>query len=227
MRFEELKLAIGTHFNLTIIGQDYKRHHCRASLIGYQKSKRLIVELINKPPQVLLHEGLNIEASISNAVGHAKFESEIDEVDQSSSPFLILDYPAGVDFNRLRKQPRLPVDTPVEIVGQTALGMATSAMHGYMLDVSASGARIVVEKELTKMVTQISVGVLLENQSLSRDMTLNAKICKKAQLSSEYPDYSFAYGIEFCDLNETDAYFIQALCLQMELQSRQLICEEE
>lgn len=227
MRFEELKLSIGTHFNLTVIGQDYKRHNCRASLMGYQKSKRLMVELINKPPQVLLREGLKIEASISNALGHAKFASEIDELKQSSAPYLVLDYPAGVEFKRLRKQPRLPVDTPVEIVGNTALGMATSAMHGHMLDVSCSGARIVVEKELTTMVTQISVGVLLESQGLKRDMNLAAKICSKAKTSSDYPDYGFAYGITFVDVDEVSQYFLQAFCFQMELQSRHLICELE
>ena len=222
MRFEELKLAVATTFNLIIIGQDYKRHSCIAKLIGYQKNRHVWVELINKPPQVLLHQGLKIEGTISNGLGVATFESEIDDINQSSSPYLILDYPTNVSFNELRQEPRLPVDEPIEVVGKTALGMDTATMHGYILDVSCSGARIVVEKELTKMVTQ----VMLSIPGLERNMNLMAKVCKNSKPSEDYPDYSFAYGIKFSDLNETDKYFIQAFCSRLELQSRQLLCEQ-
>ena len=225
MRFEELKLIIGTYFNLIIIGQDYKRHACQASLIGYQQRRRLLIELINKPPQVLLHEGLKIEASINNALGRAKFDSKIDELDQSPPPYLILDYPIGVDFEAIRKQPRVLVDEPIEVIGQAALGMATSAMHGYMLNVSCLGARIVVEKELTSMVTLISVGVFLNIPGLERNMMLNAKICKQAPPSDEHPEYGFSYGIAFESLDDTDKYFLNAFCFQMELQSRQILIE--
>jgi hypothetical protein len=226
MRFEELKLSIGTTFDLTIIGQDYKRHSCKASLMGYQKNRRVWVELINKPPQVLLHQGLKIEGRISNALGFADFESEIEDLDQTSSPFVVLDYPVNIQFNGLRKEPRFPVDEPIEVVGKTALGMDTSAMHGYILDVSYSGARIVVEKELTKMVTQASVGVKLSLPGLERDMTLMVKICKASTIDSGHPEYNFAYGVRFVELSDTDNYFIQALCSRMELQSRQLLCED-
>ena len=225
MRFDELKLAVGTTFNLIIIGQDYKRHSCIASLVGYQKNRRLWIELINKPPQVLLHQGLKVEGRIANALGIAEFDSEIDDIDQSTSPYIILDYPVNIQFNSLRNEPRLPVDEPVEVVGKTALGMDTSAMHGYMLDVSCSGARLVLEKELTNMVTQVSLGVKLSLPGLERDMTVLAKVCKSSQASDEYPDYKFAYGVKFTDLAAIDEYFIQAFCARLQLQNRQLICE--
>ena len=226
MRFDELKLAVGTTFNLIIIGQDYKRHSCIASLVGYQKNRRLWIELINKPPQVLLHQGLKVEGRISNALGIAEFDSEIDEIDQSTSPYIILDYPVNINFNGMRQEPRLPVDEPVEVVGKTALGMDTAAMHGYMLDVSCSGARLVLEKELTSMVTQVSLGVMLSMPGLERDMTVMAKVCKASKTSEDYPDYKFAYGVQFCELSGIDEYFIQAFCARLELQNRQLNCEQ-
>ncbi|MGK0441391.1 MAG: c-di-GMP-binding flagellar brake protein YcgR [Pseudohongiellaceae bacterium] len=226
MRFEELKLSIGTTFDLTIIGQDYKRHSCKASLMGYQKNCHVWIELINKPPQVLLHQGLKIEGTISNALGFAEFESEIDDLDQSSSPYIVLDYPVNIRFNELRKEPRFPVDEPVEIIGKTAMGMDTSAMHGYVLDVSCSGARVVVEKELTKMVTQASVGVKLSIPGLERDMTLMAKVRKESKKDESHPEYGFAYGLKFIDFSKIDQYFIQAFCYRMELQARQLLCKE-
>ena len=224
MRFEELKLAIATQFELTIIGQDYKRHNCQAKLIGYQKPMRLMVELNNKPPQVLLHQGLKIEGEVNTALGHAHFESEIDELVQGSSPYLILDYPSHIDYQQLRAEPRLPVDQPIEVVGKTALGMDTSPMHGYILDVSCSGARIVVEKELTAMVTHISMGVMLSAAGLERDMTVLAKVVAASKTSDEHPDYHFAYGLQFLDLQAIDQYFLQAFCHKLELQARQLSC---
>tara|TARA_R110000868_G_scaffold408964_2_gene693502 strand:- start:91573 stop:92280 length:708 start_codon:yes stop_codon:yes gene_type:complete len=224
MQFEELKLPIASLFDVILIGQDYKRHQCRAKLIGYQKPQRLILELVNKPPQVLLHQGLKIEAAISLALGYAYFETEIDELVSGSSPYLVLAYPSKLDYTAQRSEPRMPVDQPIEVVGKTALGMDTSTMHGHILDVSCAGARIVVEKELTAMVTQISLGVMLSLPSLERDMTIMAKVVKASAISSDHPDYPFAYGLRFVGLPAIDSYFLQAFCYQMELQGRQLLC---
>lgn len=225
MRFEELALAVGSRLHITIIGQDYKRHQFSASLMGYQKSKRLMIELIDKPPQVLLHEGLKVEGRVKTAFGIAEFNSEIDEISKGGQSYLILDYPAGIQYTCFREHARVPVDAAVEVVGNTALGMATSAMHGYLLDISISGARMLVEKELTKMVTSIKLGVFLSIPGLERDLTLQAKVCKVSTRSEEYPDYPFAYGIKFLELNEIDRYFLQAYCYQLQLQARQLLCE--
>ena len=97
-------------------------------------------------------------------------------------------------------------------------------MHGYILDVSCSGARIVVEKELTAMVTHISMGVMLSAAGLERDMTVLAKVVAASKTSDEHPDYHFAYGLQFLDLQAIDQYFLQAFCHKLELQARQLSC---
>ncbi len=223
MRFEELSLPIGKTFTLALVGLDYKNHQFEAQLVGYQKGKNLVLSIPSKPGQILLQAGTAVSVSTRVAEGLVEFDAEIEHIHQSPFLYLLLDYPVKVGFEQHRKEPRFPVDTALEIYGHTGLGMKTSVVHGYMLDVSKSGARIVLEKELTTLITKIDIGVLLDEQELKRDMTLLGEVRNKAALSEEYPDCSFAYGIEFVEKTEIDALFLQAYCLQEILSEKALM----
>ena len=227
MRFEQLSLAIGTKINVTIIGQDYKKHHCEAVLVGYFPGKTLIITLLNKPPQVLLRGGVNIEASIPLGEGVASFSSRIEEVRDSLVTYIDLEYPVGVHVKTLRKDMRFSVDTPTEVNAHTGLGMTVNAISGHMLDISASGARIVLEKELTKMVTKITLGVFLSNFGLERDITIEAVIRNKSETHPDYPECGFAYGIEFVEFNPIDRYFLESFCLSHQVRKKQLLCKPD
>jgi hypothetical protein len=223
MRFEELSLPIGKTFTLSLVGLDYKTHQFEAQLLGYQKGKNLLLSIPSKPGQILLQAGTSVSVSTRVAQGSVKFDGAIEHIHQSPFLYLVLDYPVYVDFEQHRKEARFPVDTALEIYGHTGLGMKTSVIHGYMLDVSRNGARIVLEKELTTMITKIDMGVMLGEQDLTRDMTLIGEVRNKAALSKQYPDCSFAYGIEFVEKNDIDTLFLQAYCLQEILSENALI----
>ena len=214
MRFEELSLPIGKTFTLSLVGLDYKNHQFEAQLVGYQKGKNLVLSVPSKPGQILLQAGTSVSVSTKAAEGSIEFDAVIEYIHQAPFLYLLLDYPVYVEFSQHRKEARFPVDTALEIYGHTGLGMKTSVIHGYMLDVSKNGARIVLEKELTTLITKIDIGVMLTAQDLNRDMTLMGEVRNKAGLSEDYPDCSFAYGIEFIEKNEIDALFLQAYCLQ-------------
>ena len=107
---------------------------------------------------------------------------------------------------------------------QTSLGMTTSINNGYILDISYHGARLVLEKELTAMVTNINVGVKLKTTGIERDMDLNAKISMKSALDDSYPECRFAYGVEFFEMDPTDEMFLRAFCLLEINRGKALLC---
>ena len=180
--------------------------------------------LLSKPGQVLLHAGLKATLKGELAQGRFSFEAEIEQVFESPFLYMHLDYPLAVDFQQQRQHIRVKVDTPVEVNAHTGLGMTTSAIHGHMLNSSYGGARLVLEKELTNMVTKISIGVKLESEGLERDMTLMAELRNKAELADDYPECGFAYGVEFIDVDAVDDLFLRCFCLQEINHGRELMC---
>ncbi|MEE8060030.1 MAG: PilZ domain-containing protein [Pseudomonadales bacterium] len=209
---------------MNIVGQDYKKYQFDAQLLGYQKGECVLVTLMSKPGQILLHSGLKATLDGVLADGRFSFESEIEQVFESPFLYLHLDYPVAVDFQQQRQHIRVKVNTPVEVNAHTSLGMTASTIHGHMMDVSYGGARIVLEKQLTTMVTKISIGVMLESEGLERNMTLTAEICDQAELAKDYPECGFAYGVEFIAVDLVDNLFLRSFCLQEISRNRELMC---
>lgn len=220
MRLHELDLPIGHKVSLKLVGLDYKAHAFEAELMGFQKGESVALTLISKPGQVLLHKGLKATVEMQLDTGYLSFDSEIDEVMESPFLHLHLEYPLSVNLKTVRDHVRIPVDEPVEICGYTGLGMTTSTMSGYMLDVSEGGARLVLEKELTAMVTKLSIGVQLSAVDLSRDITLMAQVRNPAKTSEDYPECQFAYGVEFIEVGDLEALFLRCFCQQEQARKR-------
>lgn len=224
MRLEELNLSIGQPLELIIVGQDYKRHQCRGELIGYKAGKSLSIHIPIKPPQVLLRDKLPLEVTVQLPNGVATFESEIEQLNEF--PFLALqcEYPRSVNFERKRREVRIPVDTQVQVIGHTNIGMKTDSISGYALDVSFTGGRIALEKELTNMVKKISVGLLLETEDIRRDLEIMAVVRNQSEKSDDHPDCNFCYGIEFIELEDIDRFFLRAYCLEQIQKENFLYC---
>lgn len=224
MRFEELDLPIGKSFTMKLVGLDYKSHEFEGQLIGHQKGKNIAITIPAKPGQVLLQAGATVSVSATSPEGSLWFEADIEYIHDKPFLYLLLEYPLGIEFERKRKEARFPVDTPIEIFGHTGLGMKTSAIHGYMLDVSENGCRLVLEKELTSMIIKIDIGVNLSEQGLERNMTLVGEMRNKSKPSKDYPGCTFAYGIEFKEIEDVDKLFLKAYCLQEIVNEKSLLC---
>ncbi len=222
MRLHELDLAIGHKVALKIIGQDYRAHTFDAQMLGYQKGESVVLVPLAKPGQVLLRRGLEVTVEGTLPDSRFSFESVIDQV--ADSPFLHihLEYPPGIRYQPVRRYPRVPVDTPVTVSAHTGLGMTTRAIGGYMLDVSYGGARLVLEKELTAMVTKITIDVMLASPEMEREVTLAAQVRNRSTPVTDYPRCQFAYGVAFMALGDTEALFLRGFCLQEQLRHRVL-----
>lgn len=214
MRLYELALPIGHRLTLKIVGLDYKAHAFQAELLGYQNNESVVLTLLSKPGQVLLHKGLKASVEGELVDGRFRFESEIDEVMEKPFLHLHLEYPAGIEYTQLRRYPRLRVDTPVEVSAVTGLGMKTGTINGFMLDISEAGARIVLEKELTAMVTELTIGVALSAGDLDRNIEVTAKVKRSTEIAPEYPQCGFAYGVEFTAVGELEGLFLRCFCQQ-------------
>lgn len=224
MRIHELDLPIGKSFSLKMKGLDYKEHQFDARLIGFEQGQSVMVAIPAKPGQILLQTGMDVTIEARLPEGYVRFETEILSICDSPFQYLHLEYPLGVNYQKLREHVRIGVDEPVEVNAHTGLGMTTSAIHGYILDISFEGARLVVEKELTSMVTKISVGITLRSEELKHDMTLSAEIREASRLSDDHPDYKFAYGIHFIDLEPMDSLFLRSFCLQEKVLGHAQLC---
>jgi hypothetical protein len=224
MKLHEIDLPIGKTLALKMVGLDYKSYQIDVEFIGYAKGKSLMVSVANKPGQVLFQAGATAQLAAQLPEGTVWFEADIEYIHESPFLYLVLEYPVGVEFERRRQHSRFKVDTAVEVMGYAGLGMKTSSLAGYMLDVSVGGGRITLEKELTAMVTKIDVGVKLVHADFERDMTLAAKVKNNAALSDSYPECGFSYGIEFIDIESVDALFLQAYCLRAALDNKALLC---
>jgi c-di-GMP-binding flagellar brake protein YcgR len=224
MRLHELNLPIGKMLSINIVGQDYKKHQFDAQLMGYQKNQSVALTLLSKPGQVLLHTGQKLTVSAALPDGTVEFESEIERVVESPFLYLLVEYPGSVNFRHLRQHIRVRQDTPVEVNAHTGLGMTTSVICGHMLDISYGGARLVLEKELTTLVTKITIGVMLESEGLEKNISLKAEIRNKSALSEYHPDCTFAYGVEFVGVDPVDDLFLRAFCLQEVNRGKALLC---
>jgi c-di-GMP-binding flagellar brake protein YcgR len=226
MRLHELEPPIGKKVVLKVVGLDYKSHSFDAQLIGYQKGESVLLALLSKPGQVLLHKGLKATVEGELDEGRFSFESEIDTVNETPFLYAHLDYPHAVEFKQLRQHVRVSVDTPVEVSAFTGLGMTSGVISGHMLDVSRGGARLVLEKELTSIVTKLEIGVMLSAQDLERDITLTAQVKNQAKTVEQYPECGFAYGVEFTEVAELEALFLRSFCLQEQLRGRVVLLDK-
>ena len=214
MRFHELNLPVGRTVDMLVVGQDYKKHTFRARLLGYQKNHFILVEPIDKPPQVYLRELQGVSLRIANDLGIARFDSQIERLDERPAGLLMeLEYPVAIEFKQKRSWPRVRIDVPVQVVAHTGLGMKSGAIDGRLTDLSEVSAMILTQKALTKIVTQLDVTLSLSDGIISRNMNVLAVVSAVVDNTEKEPAYPFAYGIQFKDLDDIDRYFLRAYCL--------------
>jgi c-di-GMP-binding flagellar brake protein YcgR len=214
MNLHELVLPIGKPVTLRAVGQDYKEHIFEAQLIGYEIAKVVLLSVPEKPGQVLLHNGLDIEIEIRLPEGQANFSTTIDEVGDWGFRYVKLDYPRQLDYQNPREHIRVPSDASIEVIGHTELGMDTSAMRGQLLDVSTAGARIVLEKELTNLVKEVTIDCHLAAYGLEQTLKVKAVVINQAPVSEDYPELGFGYGLAFKELPEVNHWFLHAYCME-------------
>jgi hypothetical protein len=203
--FAELALPVGYQLQLTMVGQDYKRHRCDATLLGYLSGGGFMVCLNQKPGQVILRDGLKIEGGVETPLGVGRFVSRIEQVMFTPFEYLLLAWPDAVSWQMVRQAGRYRVEFPLQLMAQTTLGMAIKPIAGKVIDISETGARIALEKELTSMVNKVQLTFDLPVMNKLRPLVINGVIRQSLSGDNYSSGFNFVYGVEFIELDDLPA----------------------
>lgn len=214
--FAELALPVGYQLPLTMIGQDYKRYRCIATLVGYQQGGGFMVCLNNKPGQVMLREGLKVEGGVETPLGIGRFISRIEQVMTSPFDYLVLAWPEAVSWQLVRQAGRYRVEFPLQLSAQTTLGMALKPLAGMVLDISETGARIALEKQLTALVNDVQLSFELPALGKLRLLTVNGVIRQSLSADLRAAGFNFVYGVEFLELDELASLALRVFTLDQD-----------
>jgi hypothetical protein len=216
MEFGQLKLPVATRMQLNFVGLDYKKYPSEASLLGYRANESVLVYLPKKPPQVLVREGVKIEAKFALQMGIVSFASTILYVCEEPYPYLHFAWPQKVELEPLRRFPRFTFQVPFQLTAFTAMGIATAKLRGRFRDISLQGARFGLEKELTNAVTKVLLTAKVMVADMEHSLELHGEIKRAFGRDEKAVDNPFTYGISFSEMSPAQRLLMLALCQELQ-----------
>lgn len=216
MEFGELKLPVATRMQLNFVGLDYKRYPSDASLLGYRSGESVLVYLPKKPPQVLVREGVNVEAKLALQMGIVSFASTILQVCEQPYSYLHFAWPQKIELEPLRRFPRYPLEATFQLTAFTAMGIATAKLRGRFRDISLQGARFGLEKELTSAVTKVLLTAKVKVADMEHSLELHGEIKRAFGRDEKAADNPFTYGVSFHEMPPPQRLLMLALCQELQ-----------
>lgn len=216
MEFGQLKLPVATRMQLNFIGLDYKRYPSEASLIGYRPGESVVVYLPKKPPQVLVREGVKIEAKFALQTGIVSFASTILQVCEQPYSYVHFAWPQKIEIEPLRRFPRFSFQLPLQFTAFTAMGIATAKLRGRFRDISLQGARVGLEKELTSSVAKVLLSARVSVADMEHSLELHGEIKRAFGRDEKATDNPFTYGVSFSEMAPPQRLLMLALCQELQ-----------
>ena len=217
MEFSELKLPVATRMQLNFIGLDYKRYPSDASLLGFRNHESILVFLPKKPPQVLVREGVKIEARFALQMGIVSFASTILEVCERPYSYLHFAWPQKIELEPLRRFPRFTLQAPLNLTAFSAQGIATAKLRGRFRDISLQGARVGLEKELSNTATKVLLTAKVRVANMDHTLELHGEIKRSFGRDEKAADNPFTYGVSFNELPPPQRLLVLALCQELQI----------
>lgn len=214
--FETLGLVNYQRLDL-YLGPDNTHRHWYCNYIGLIPGKSILVSMPqavdgNINTDGLFKAGDDVSIQVPTSSGAARFTSSVLGAATTPIPVLHLSYPDRLSYSNARKNPRVDVQLPLEIVYNSGV-----RCHGMFSDISISGGRIVIEHAIGKITETIgeTVGLAfdLSVAGLTRPMKLQANIrsCADASSISEATKPGERiYGVEFEDIDELQGLIVSA-----------------
>ncbi|MDB6063348.1 MAG: hypothetical protein JWM78_3451 [Verrucomicrobiaceae bacterium] len=216
MDFADLRLPVATRMQLNFIGLDYKRYPSEASLLGYRARESVLVYLPKKPPQVLLREGVKLEAKTVLQMGIVSFSSTIQLICEQPYTYLHFTWPHKVELEPLRRYPRFPLDTALTLTAVSAQGIATARLRGCFRDMSLQGARIALEKALPESLSKVLIHAKVAVAGMNQSLELHGEVKRAFGRDEKSTDPNFHYGISFTELPPPQRLLLLALCQELQ-----------
>lgn len=216
MEFSQLKLPVATRIQLNFIGLDYKRYPSEASLLGFRSGESVLVHVPKKPPQVLVREGVKVEAKVVLQMGIVSFASTILQVCEQPYSYLHFAWPQKIELEPLRRFPRFTLQVPLQLTAFTAMGIATAKLRGRFRDISLQGARFGLEKELTSSVTKVLLSAKVNVADMEHSLELHGEIKRAFGKDEKAADNPFTYGVSFNEMPPSQRLLMLALCQELQ-----------
>jgi c-di-GMP-binding flagellar brake protein YcgR len=217
VQFADLRLPVATRMRLDFVGLDYKSHPSEALLLGYRAGESLLVYTPLKPPQVLLADGMKIEAKVVLQMGIVSFTSAIQQICEQPYSYLHLNWPLDAVLDPLRRYPRFPLDVGVNLIALSAQGITTARVRGQFCDISLQGARFGLEKELSTAVSKVMLSAKVTVAGMEHVLDVRGEVRrvfgKDEKAAGGFP---FTYGISFIELAPAQRLLLLALCHELQ-----------
>ncbi len=215
MNFSDLNLKVGTRIQLQIQGTDYKPHNCETRHLGFKPGGSILVTLMEKPPQVVLSEDIDVIARLAVASGLVDFKSSIEQICETPYRYLHLSYPETINLKPLRSEARFKFDSPLTVTGITSLGMRMDDMQGRFCDLSLKGARIALPKKLADIVSSLQITTEVTIGGIEQTLTLSAEVKRSLDQDTKAGSKAFLYGISFIEISTEQQLLLMALCYEL------------
>jgi|TARA_Y100000310_G_scaffold343764_1_gene452917 c-di-GMP-binding flagellar brake protein YcgR len=189
----------GEMVQLQLEGQE-ARHTVK--LIGYLAGRSVIVTSpLNQGRLVAMVPGQRIQVRMMINDVACAFTSMVTHVCRSPYPYLHLEYPSGVEVNFIRNAMRVTTEVPVSVIN-LSIGERAKEMAGTLIDISETGARLVMPCRIGKKKDDIRLKMFLDIRGIDRVLETEAVLRGRRKTRTEQSKREVHYGIEFAPMNE-------------------------
>lgn len=217
IEFADLRLPVGTRLRMNFTSLNYLQYPSDAILLGYLVNKGLMVRLPNKPPEVMLYDGMTVDVRLALQSGIVTFWTTLESEVTEPYPYLHLGWPANVTIEPLRKSRRYRFSSPLAAIVRSSDSIPDATVAGEFRDISLDGSRIALAQKLSDAVTQLDLSATLTVAGMSQALELNVQLKRRFPPVSKADDkLPFHYGVEFGDPSPTQRLLLLALCHELQ-----------
>lgn len=210
MNFEDFKLPYGYPLSLegaSVGGEPFKY---ASKLVGCVPGELLMVTMPRAGKATTLRSGQKLLIKIMAGNGVLAFASVVTQLISQPKPIICLGYPGKLSFKEIRGATRVDTQTPINVVNSVALEPLSSA--GIVSDISLSGARIEMKKEIGTVGETVIVSGEVSIAKLHGVLELPAVIRSRVERSTRESEaeYPAIYGIEFANMSDEQMLLLYA-----------------
>lgn len=220
--FESMNLQVGARLQFLLAGAG-KGAPLFSTLIGYVPDEYLIVKIPfekEKNAHLPLKEEDKVLIRVFSGVKVFSFASFVNRVFLAGLQYAHLSFPRRIEVKRLRNSVRIQVNLPA--LAKPATEGQEQALPVQMVNVSVDGARVLSSHRLGDSGSKVGVSFEITVQPGNYQARIEAKGVIRG-IDAGTGQESISYGIEFEDIDATQAIMLQNFIYQAQIADRRKV----
>ncbi len=210
LSFDELDLKVGQTLEIQPNPTQNQCYDC--TFIGGLSNQAVIVGAPISGEFPVVEEGQQIIIRIKKTSGMALFPTTVLYMADIPTFMVYLKYPERIKYKSIRKAARVDVNLP--ILASSLKNRILKGITGKILDISTSGARVIVESDAGEVGDSIALKGKFDVGGIQRMLLVTVTIHSKAI----HPKGTISYGVEFLKGDEENTlvlfgYIFNAMAL--------------